>query len=239
MVPEVGHVRGVTGQNGGVAIPLKLAELDIHALRAAYAPPRLPWLRLNFVTTVDGSTQGADGVSSSINNEADHRVFEVLRDLADVVVVGAGTVRAEEYEPNPKPFVVVTRSGAVPPSLLSGDLSQAYIATGADAQHLDEARDLLGEQNVLVLGEQGPDLTMLRQELERRGFNDLLCEGGPGLAGDLITAGLVDELCLTTVPQLVAGEGLRVLSGASVDVPLTLHQLLEHEGTLLTRWTVH
>lgn len=218
--------------------PAQLAKLDSSALRSAYAPHRTPWLRLNFVATVDGSTQGPDGVSRSINNEADHRVFEALRELADVIVVGAGTVRAEGYEPNPKPFVVVTRSGAVPPSLQEGDLSQVYIATGTDAEHLGEARDLLGEENVLVVGEQGPDLATLRQELERRGFNDILCEGGPGLAGDLVTAGLVDELCLTTVPQLVAGEGLRVLSGAAVDVPLTLYQLLEHEGTLLTRWTV-
>lgn len=226
------------GQDTTVITPAKLADLDIVALRSAYTAPRSPWFRLNFVTTVDGSTQGPDGVSGSINNDADHRVFEVLRDLADVVVVGAGTVRSEGYAPNPKPFVVVTRSGAVPPSLQQGDLSQVYVATGIGAPHLEQARALLGEQNVLVLGEQGPDLASLRRELERRGHRDILCEGGPGLAADLLAAGLVDELCLTIVPHLVAGEGLRLLSGAPVDVPLRLQQLLEEDGTLLTRWTV-
>lgn len=216
----------------------QLADLDDAALRAAYAPPRTPWLRLNFVTTVDGSTQGADGVSRSINDEADHRVFAALRELAEVIVVGAGTVRDEGYAPNPKPLVLVTRSGGVPPSLCEGDLSQVYVATGADAEHLAESRSLLGEDNVLVLGESGPDLTALREELERRGFRDILCEGGPGLAGDLVAAGLVDELCLTVAPLLVAGEGLRLLTGAPVEVSLHLHQLLEQDGSLLTRWTV-
>lgn len=206
--------------------------------RAAYEAPQTPWLRLNFVATVDGSVQGADGVSRSINNEADQQVFATLRDLADVIVVGAGTVRAEGYEPNPKPFVVVTRSGAVPPSLREGDLSQVYVATGADAPQLAQTRDLLGEPNVLVTGQQGPDLAALRRALEDRGFGDILCEGGPALAADLVAAGLVNELCLTMVPTLVAGDGLRVLSGAPIDVPLRLHQLVEYDGTLLTRWWV-
>src|SRR6478672_11033193 len=117
----------------------RLADLDDDALRAAYAPPRLPWLRLNFVSTVDGAVDGADGKSGSINTEADHRVFRVLREIADVVVVGAGTVRAEGYRPNPKPLVVVTRSGDLPPTLLEGDTSRLYVATGADAPGLEQA----------------------------------------------------------------------------------------------------
>ena len=55
------------------------------------------WLRVNFVSTLDGAVSGADGRSGSINTPADHRVFRVLRELADAVVVGAGTVRAEGY----------------------------------------------------------------------------------------------------------------------------------------------
>lgn len=215
-----------------------LADLDDAALRQAYTPPSTPWLRLNFVATVDGSTQGADGVSTSINDQADHRVFGLLRELADVLVVGAGTVRAEGYEPNTKPFVVVTRSGAVPPSLRQGDLSQVYVATGARAEHLDRSRSLLGEANVLVLGEDEPDLRALRAELVSRGFGTILCEGGPQLAADLIAAGLADELCLTIVPRLVAGDGLRLLTGSPLDAALRLDHILEHQGTLLTRWRV-
>ncbi len=216
---------------------LHLADLDDEALAAAYAPPRTPWLRLNFVSTVDGAVHGEDGRSKSINNEADGRVFRTLRWLADVVVVGAGTVRTEEYEPNPKPLVVVTRQGAVPPSLLAGDLSQVYVATGASAPALGETRELLGDR-ALVLGESEPDVTALRDALLERGFRDLLCEGGPQLAADLLTAGLVDELCLTTVPRLLGGDVVRGVAGDRVDVELRLAGLVEEDGTLLARWFV-
>jgi len=216
---------------------LRLADLDDDALAAAYAPPRTPWLRLNFVATVDGAVQGEDGLSKSINNDADERVFGALRELADAVVVGAGTVRAESYRPNPKPLVVVTRQGAVPPSLREGDLSQVHVATGSTAPHLDETRDLLGDR-ALVLGEDAPDLRALRDALVERGFGDLLCEGGPHLAGDLLAAGLVDELCLTTVPRLLGGDHLRAVAGGRVDVGLSLGGLIEDDGTLLTRWWV-
>ena len=90
---------------------------DTADLAEHYAPPRTPWLRLNFVTTVDGAVQGADGKSGGINNATDKRVFDTLRDLADAVVVGAGTARTEGYRPGSRPIVVVSRSGRVPPLL--------------------------------------------------------------------------------------------------------------------------
>lgn len=212
-----------------------LDDLSDADLRAAYAPPRTPWLRLNFVQTVDGSAVGPDGLSKSINDAADARVFQTLRELADVIVVGAGTVREERYRPNPKPMVVVSRSGEVPESLREGDLSQVHLATAAAAPHLEESRDLLGDR-VLVLGQRTPDLPLLRRELADAGFADLLCEGGPHLARDLLAAGLVDELCSTYVPRLVGGEGLRITSGRPIDLPLELAGMIEQDGTLLLRW---
>ena len=215
----------------------RLADLDDDALRTAYAPPRLPWLRLNFVSTVDGAAEGGDGTSGSINNEADQRVFRLLRDLADAVVVGAGTVRAEGYRPNVKPLVVVTRSGELPPTLLEGDTGRLYLATGSQAPGLERAQSVLGDR-VLVLGEDAPDPVALREALEALGFRSLLCEGGPHLAADLLAAGLVDELCSTVAPTLVGGSHARIAEGAPLDVPLELHSLLEDESTLLARWFV-
>jgi riboflavin biosynthesis pyrimidine reductase len=214
-----------------------LADLTDDELSAAYEPPRLPWLRLNFVATVDGAAQGGDGLSKSINNDADGRVFGMLRERCDVVVVGAGTVRAEGYRPNPRPFVVVTRSGAVPPSLLEGDTSRVYLATAAAAPHLAQSQRLLGDR-VLVLGDHTPDLGLLCERLAGLGFEEVLCEGGPHLARDLLAAGLVDELCATVVPRLLAGDHLRIAAGPPVDVPLRLAGLLEQDGTLLQRWLV-
>ncbi|WP_203336287.1 dihydrofolate reductase family protein [Nocardioides limicola] len=213
------------------------ADLGEEELADAYAPGGDPWLRLNFVATVDGAVQGPDGLSRSINNEVDHRVFGLLRELADVVVVGAGTIRDEEYRPNPKPLVVVSRSGRVPDSLRAGDLGQVVVATGADAPFLAETRELLGADRTWLLGDAAPDLTALRRALVDRGLTQILCEGGPSLARDLLAAGLVDELCLTTVARLLAGDHLRLADGAPVDVPLTLRQLVvADDGTLLARW---
>jgi riboflavin biosynthesis pyrimidine reductase len=214
----------------------RLADLTDPDLRVAYAPPRSPWLRLNFVTTIDGAAQGPDGLSRSINNPADHRVFQALRTMADVLVVGAGTIRDEEYRPNPRPMVVVTRLGAVPMSLRAGDLGHVHVATGSRAPHLAETRELLGEDRVLVLGETQPDLVLLRYTLVERGHENILCEGGPHLARDLLAARVVDELCLTTVPRLIGGDHLRLTAGPPVDVPLDLRLLLEEDGTLLGRW---
>jgi riboflavin biosynthesis pyrimidine reductase len=215
----------------------RLADLDDDALRAAYTPPRLPWLRLNFVSTVDGAATGGDGTSRSINNAADKRVFLALREQADVVIAGAGTVRDEGYRPNPKPLVVVTRSGEIPPTLMEGDTERVYVATGASAPALADARSMIGDR-VLVLGDDAPDLVALRAALADLGFANLLCEGGPHLARDLLAAGVVDELCCTFVPTLVAGGAPRIMNGDAIDVPLTLHALLEADGTLLGRWLV-
>jgi riboflavin biosynthesis pyrimidine reductase len=222
---------------GAVATLPQLSELDDDALRAHYAPLRAPWFRLNFVATVDGSAQGADGLSDSINNKADKRVFHLLRDLADVIIVGAGTARAERYRPNPKPIVVVSRSGEVPPSLRQRQ-DVLLMATCGHAPHLEETRELIGADNVLLLGDYDPDLQTLRRELVGRGFRDLLCEGGPHLAGDLLAAEVVDELCLTTVPRMIAGQQLRIAAGGPIDVPLRLQAVLEDDGTLLQRWVV-
>lgn len=216
--------------------PTRLSELDDDQLARWYAPPRLPWFRLNFVSTVDGAAQGADGLSKSINNDADGRVFAALRAMADVIVVGAGTVRMEAYQPNPQPIVVVSRSGQVPPSLQAGPTDRVFVVTGATAPRLPESVQLLGKDRVLVLGDSEPDLRLLPDTLAEQGFGDVLCEGGPHLARDLLAAGVVDELCLTVVPQLIAGEHLRITAGLPVDVPLDLVALLEQDGTLLGRW---
>lgn len=222
----------------GVTSLPQLSDLDDPALRAHYAPLRVPWFRLNFVATTDGAVQGPDGLSGSINNAADNRVFHALRDVADVIIVGAGTARAEGYRPNPKPMVVVSRSGQIPPSLLERRGGDLMMATRGQAPYLEETRSHLGADHVLILGEYGPDLPRLRRELVARGFQDLLCEGGPHLTRDLLASGVVDELCLTTVPRLIAAQHLRIAAGPPIDVRLQLHALLEDDGTLLARYTL-
>jgi riboflavin biosynthesis pyrimidine reductase len=211
---------------------------DSDDLQTLYAAPDRPWLRVNMVSTVDGAVTGDDGTSRSINNGADKTVFDLLRELADAVVVGAGTVRAEGYAVGRKPLVVVSRSGAVPPTQRDAARGAVLMATVSAAPHLAEARAVLGADNVLVLGSHRVDLARLKDELVLRGFRHLLSEGGPHLLRDLLDQGVADELDATVVPRLVSGSHPRITDGPPLDVPLRLATLAEQDGTLLARWFV-
>lgn len=177
-----------------------------------YEWPAGPWLRANMVSSVDGAAQGADGKSGSVNNAVDRDVFHQLRSGADAIVVGAGTARIEGYRTAVKPLVVV---GHELPAQLRGK-SDVRLIPGGDAAAL---RSQIGD---------------LRSE----GLAHILCEGGPSLLGDLIRADLLDELCTTITPRVLAGNGRRIVGGLDVDVPLSLASLVEQEGTILTRWLV-
>lgn len=214
--------------------PLSDEQLD-----ELYAAPAAPWLRVNMVSTLDGAATGESGRSGSINNAADKRVFDALRRRADAVVVGAGTARVEGYRPVPdKPLVVLTRSGALPEPLLGASPGSVLAATSTEAPGLERLRADLGAENVLVHGADQVDLVDLKAALAERGLVDLLSEGGPHLFADLLRSGAADELCLTTVPRLIAGEHLRITAGAPLDVHLEPRLLLADGGTLLGRWDV-
>lgn len=215
-----------------------MRDLDDEALAAAYAPRREPWLRVNFVSTVDGAAQGPDGLSKSINNAADKRVFDALRARADCLIVGAGTLRAEGYDVPKLPIVVVSRSGRIPEKLVDAPAGRVTMATVATAPHLAETQARIGAEHTLVLGDDEVDLVALKQELAKKGWVDQLSEGGPHLFGSLVAAGVVDELCYTIVPRLIGGAHLRILAGVDIDVALEPVSLLEQDGTILGRWLV-
>lgn len=206
-------------------------------LREVYAAPEGPWLRANMVSTVDGAATGDNGTSTSINNAIDQVVFDLLRELSDAIVVGAGTLRAEQYRPNPKPIVVVSRSGEVPDGLLGPGSGPVLLATCSAADRLGASTELLGADNVMVLGSHRVDLVRLREQLLERGYPRLLSEGGPHLLRDLLDQGCVDEVDTTITPLLVCGRHPRITDGPPVDVPLELRTLVEQDGTLMARWT--
>jgi riboflavin biosynthesis pyrimidine reductase len=215
-------MRTLTGPEGG--------------LREIYAAPRTPWLRVNMISTIDGAATGDSGLTGSINNAPDKMVFDLLRELADAVLVGAGTARAEGYPPLAKPTVVVSRSGQVPEKMRGAEPGQVLLATCSAAAGLAESREMLGDDHVMVLGSHRVDLTALKSALVDRGYADLLCEGGPHLLRDLLDQGVADEVACTWVPRLVAGLHPRITDGPPVDVHLRLHSLVEEDGTLLGRW---
>lgn len=205
-----------------------IGDAEIDALYASTAP----LLRLNFVATLDGAANGPDGVSGSINSEADHQGFAATRRAADVLLVGAGTVRAEEYGPARTPMVVVSRHAQRPESVRDKD-SVVLATTRASGAQEDERTWLCGEETV--------DLAMVLERARQAFGPHVLCEGGPTLAAELVATGLVDELGLSWTPHLVGGSRAahpRILDGMDVEVDLTCRHLLEQDGTLLGLWRV-
>ena len=92
--------------------------------------------------------------------------------------------------------------------------------------------------DVVVAGDAGVELPVALAELRARGHAVTLCEGGPTLLAELVTADLLDELCLTLAPVLVAGAGVRILRGPPVPelVRLPLASVLEEDGYLFLRY---
>lgn len=215
-----------------------LGEGGTTDLEALYRAPSLPWLRVNMVSTLDGAANGDSGRSGSINNDVDKAVFHALRSQAHAIVVGAGTARTERYRVAAKPLVVVSRRGLVPEQLRDAPPGSVLLVTCAESLGLDDARDVLGADHVLVAGRQQVDLAGMKDQLVDRGFRDVLSEGGPHLLRDLLAAGVVDELCLTWVPRAIGGVHPRILGGGPVDVSMRPAVLLEEDGTLLGRWFV-
>ncbi|MET4222877.1 dihydrofolate reductase family protein [Oerskovia enterophila] len=212
-------------------------------LAAFYASPPGPHVRANMVSSVDGGAWGPDHRSGTINDAADWRVFRVLRALADVVLVGAGTARAEGYTAldvprglehlragrGPLELAVVTRSGHLPASL-AGGARPPFVIT--DEHGAGIARASVPEDRLLVVGPDdaahagaprtpqelpsptpGPDLRAGLAALTGRGLSRVLCEGGPHLLADLLAADLLDELCVTTTPVLVGPGPGRIVAG--------------------------
>lgn len=215
------------------------------------------FVRANFVTTLDGSATGDDGRSASINDAADRRVFGLLRALSDVVLVGAGTVRAEGYRPvrtrepwqalraamglAPHPTIaVVSRSLELPDELLTrtGDAGPVLVlsTSTADPRRAAQLADRLGAQAVLRAGRDRVDVTGALEQLGARGLRRVLLEGGPQLMGDVVRAGRLDELCLSISPQLVGGPGPRLADGPPLEQSMRFAHGVQSSGCLLTRW---
>jgi riboflavin biosynthesis pyrimidine reductase len=234
-------------------------DSTLQALADLYAyPDPMPargWVRANMVSTLDGSASGADGVSGSVSSPVDKATFGVLRGLADVILVGAGTVRAEGYSaPTAKPqfadrreaggqrpapaLAIVTRSGRLPTDtgLFNGP-SPTYVVTTSTAQ-LEPLRALAGPDRVMVAGDEDLDVEDAISVLAGRGLGRILLEGGPSLLGSALAANRVDELCLTWSPLLVGGTGPRIALGPEVRLTTRPAHLIAAEDVLLGRWLV-
>lgn len=237
---------------------LTRGPLSQQQLLDLYAPERDPWVRANFVSTMDGRASGVDGLSGSINSEADKMVFDALRAFSDVVVVASGTVRAEGYtrlstpaqwtqtraahhrQQHP-PLVVVTGSGDIPDRVLeaspgTGDLYVALTERTSRAA-IHRLTSILGEDHIITAGQEQVEPPALLDALGERGWSQVLTEGGPTLLGAWVEARVIDEICLTLRPLALGGEGPSILAGASASARTAhLRSVLSVDDDLMLRY---
>ncbi|MFB9908361.1 pyrimidine reductase family protein [Allokutzneria oryzae] len=231
-------------------------ESGIEDLYAYPAPLARPWVRVNFVSSVDGAVT-VDGRSRGLSSPADHRVFMLGRDLADVILVGLGTAVIEGYAGVPlsevrtdrrkrlglspvPPIALVTGRCALDPEspLLTDTVVPPLVFTCASSPTSARRNVAAAGGEVIVAGEDSVDLHRALAELGERGLNRVDCEGGPRLFGNLIAEDLVDELCVTFSPLLAGGDAGRIATGPLPVAPrgLSLVSVLHEDGSLLVRY---
>jgi 5-amino-6-(5-phosphoribosylamino)uracil reductase len=225
-------------------------------LPSAYPwPPGRLWLRAMMVMTLDGATVGPDGRSRSISSVGDRRVFNAVRRFSDVVLIGAGTFRAERYRPmrstdqtararaeqglqRAPQVAVVSGSLDLPweePIFADSDLRPLVVTSeAADPERLARARD---HAELLVLPGPEVDVSRLLAELDRRGQHRIVCEGGAVLLASFARLNRLDEIDLALSPLMPGGGQVATGSPMASPEPMTLgHVIADTDGFLFTRY---
>lgn len=210
------------------------------------------WVRANMITSLDGAIS-VDGRSGGLSGEADRLVFTVLRGLADVVLVGAGTARAERYglakpawpqlrqrRPQTPPIAVVTSrlNLDLDSHLVRGDpsLPRTIVLTTRQAP-ANRVAAAARTADVVVAGDDHVPGWAAIEKLAELGYRRILTEGGPNLLGGIAADDLLDELCVTISPLIEGGHvGRMITSQSTLTAGLRLAGLLEDDGFLLSRY---
>lgn len=222
--------------------------------RYAVADRQQVHLRVNFVTSLDGAATH-DGLSGGLNNPADQQVFHTLRMLSDVVLVGAGTVRAEGYEDlrldddaaawrveqgwTPHPVMAVI-SGALnldPAAPIFTRAPRRTLVLTHAAAPPEQSEELAEVADVIDCGATAVRPQRVKEVLANRGLAQILSEGGPTWFGTMVAEDVVDELCLTLSPLLEAGPATRIARSAGQHTrQMTLASVLRASDMLLLRY---
>jgi riboflavin biosynthesis pyrimidine reductase len=213
------------------------------------------WVRAMMVATLDGATAGADGLSRSISSASDRTVFDAVRRMADVVLIGAGTFRAERYRPllakaaDAEARAAAGLAAAPVVAIVSGSLDLPWeepifaestvrpiVVTTASC---DPARrqEAEGHADLMVLPGNRIEAGALLSGLSERGLHRVVCEGGARLLATIAVQGGLDEVDLSISPVMVGGG--QIATGAASPVPhgYSLTQLIRaSDDFLFTRY---
>ncbi len=222
--------------------PLQNVGLDngsAEDLSLLYAVPQREWLRLNFIASVNGNVVGDDGTSQGLTNAVDRKILGTIRRLADIVLVGANSVRKEGYfMPKTSPLAIVTGSGNLSGHSIPAHVKAQQLLVLCPPEAAAEVNRTLDGRSATIIHVAGPRMNprAMVHALRARGYAHIVCEGGPSLAAQLIDAREVKELCLSMSPVVNATQA-PLLPGLARNAPLTLNQLLvDGGGTLYSRW---
>lgn len=216
--------------------PAAAASLD-----DLYGAPRArvagrPWVGVCMVASLDGGVV-VDGRSKDLGSEHDAAVFARLRQAADVIIVGAATVRQEGYAAPRKHgqrLGIVTGSGVVDTSTDLFASGAGFLVMAEDGPSVDPSID------VVRAGRDQIDLPLAVRRLDEvsNAPTFVQAEGGPRLNGALLDADCVDELNLSVSPMLTGGSGPRLTSGAEPALQrFTLaHLVVDDDSFAFTRW---
>ena len=204
--------------------------LDDERLLEVVRMPDRPWLRMNVISSIDGAAT-RDGRSGGLGDDADRRLFDLLRWEADAVLVGAGTARTEGYgamrlsaravdwrvaralSPQPRLVLVSRRLDLDPGSPLFADAPVRPLICTVPGAPAERRERLAAVADVIVTGGAGVDPLSVRRELLARGIRHVHAEGGPSVFASFLDAGAVDALHLTLAPMLQNGAARRVVQG--------------------------
>lgn len=195
-------------------IPRTMESADVASdggrswLARRYSRTDASYVRVNMITSVTGSAAGVDGTSETLSNRVDRAILGVIRRDADVVLVGAQSVRAEGYTvPRTATLAIVTASGDLDGHrlVLDDPALARRILLVCPAERADELQQQAERSGAQVLPvSAGPRLApdAILEALAGRGLRRVVCEGGPSLASQFVAAGVVDEYCLTVSPAI-------------------------------------
>lgn len=231
--------------------------VDVYASDQRPAPTRRPWLMVNMIQSLDGGT-AVDGLSGALGGLADLLIFRAIRAVPDVILAGASTAREESYKPPnlapelaairvargqaPAPrLAVMSRSANFSPDEAwleaTSDGGRPFLVVPDDAPaHRLEA---LGDRvEIIEAGTGSVDLAAALSALRRSGAGVVLSEGGPSVNGQLVASDLVDEICLSLSPALVAGGSERIAHGDEPDLihRFRLSRILHGDDLLFFRY---
>jgi riboflavin biosynthesis pyrimidine reductase len=236
-------------------------DLDGAELPELYGYPaqlNRTWLRANFIASLDGGAT-VGGTTGRLGGPGDRALFSLLRELADVIVVGAGTVRVEEYsgarstvaqrqrrhargQSEVPQLAIVSKSGRLDrdmPVFVRTEVPPLVCTCAAVAE--ETRRGLGGLAEVIDCSDDDPDRVdeaAILAALSERGLYRVLTEGGPMLFSSFVERNMLDELCLTIAPSLVGGLASRIAAGPGqvLTAMRCAHILSDDEGYLYTRY---